>query len=156
MLQPDFKRTYKRRRLVEVEKEMQRLKSTLELQENEKRRIVSGSLLDLSNSTASVTPSESTPTFASPETTFQYNDLPPPQREKHVETPSSVGSTPHDHHSFHDTPGTSSSSAQSNLNHPGAATIGGHVELDLSVLGCTEKTMDGVTLTPETIANLYK
>ena len=103
-----------------------------------------------------MTPSESTPTFASPETTFQYNDLPPPQREKHVETPSSVGSTPHDHHSFHDTPGTSSSSAQSNLNHPGAATIGGHVELDLSVLGCTEKTMDGVTLTPETIANLYK
>lgn len=156
VLQPDFKRTYKRRRLVEVEKEMERLKNTLELQEHEKRRIVSGSLLDLSNSSAGLTSNASTPTFASPETVLQYNDLPPPQREKHVETPSSMGSTPHDHPSFHDTPGASSSSAQNNHHRPGAATIGGQVDLDFSGFECTEKSMDGVTLSPEAISNLYK
>lgn len=157
MLKPDFKRTYKRRRLVEVEEEMERLRQSMEAQESEKRRIVSGSLLDLSNSSIKFHIPLAVP---AQEPEPKYPDLPTPAQARDkaghaVETPSSVDSVQVDH--FNTPPGAGSSgSAQYQRHRPGAATASGHVELDLSVLECTEKTMDGVTLGPDTIANLYK
>lgn len=158
LLKPDFKRTYKRRRLVEVEEEMERLRQSMEAQESEKRRIVSGSLLDLSNSTFKFHIPLAVPGAQEPEP--KYPDLPTPAQARDkavhaVETPSSVDSGQVEH--FNTPPGAGSSgSAQYQRHRPGAATASGHVELDLSVLECTEKTMDGVTLGPDTIANLYK
>lgn len=150
LLQPDFKRTYKRRRLVEVEQEIERLRHSMEAQESEKRRIVSGSLLDLSNSSYSI------PLIAEDTPATKYSDLPAPKEKlQNVETPSSVDSS--NVEQFNTPPGAgSSSSAQHYRHRPGAATASGHVDLDPSVLACTEKTMDGVTLNPATIANLFK
>lgn len=148
LVQPDFKRTYKRRRLVEVEQEIERLKHSIETQENAKRWIVSGSLLDLSASSHN---NYSIPLAAPKEpekaSTPQYHDLPAPMtvREKlpNAETPSSID-------------GGGSSSSTHFRHRPGAATVSGHVDLDPAILECTEKTMERVTLRPETIANLYK
>lgn len=49
VLQPDFKRTSKRRRMVELEQEMQSLRQSVEYQETTKKKIATGSLLELSN-----------------------------------------------------------------------------------------------------------
>lgn len=141
--------------MVEVEKEIERLRSSIESQESEKRRIVSGSLLDLSNSSYNY----SIPLTEKPNSTLSYHDLPPPgvskEKAQVADTPSSVDSTHHEH--FHTPPGGgSSSSAHYHHHRPGEATLSGHVDLDPAALVCTEKTMDGVTLTPDTIANLYK
>lgn len=163
LLKPDFKRTYKRRRLAEVEQEIERLRQSMDGQESEKRRIVSGSLLDLSTSSY---PSNALPRDPEKPFTPQYTDLPAPNGNRErpatatapretITTPTSVDSTHVDQ--FHTPPGAgSSSSAQYYRHRPGAATRSGHVELDPSILECTEKTMEGVTLRPETIANLYK
>lgn len=116
----------------------------MESQESEKRRIVSDSLLDLSNSSSSV-PLNSPAISKS----NQYHDLPAPIYARElppisIDTPETINDT---------TPSTSSSSSQYQ---PGRATQSGHIELDHSVYACSEKTMDNVTLSAETISNLYE
>lgn len=114
----------------------------MEFQESEKLRIVSGSLLDLSNSSNQVPLG----TSGHSEKT-QYHDLPAPIYA--LENSPLSNETP-------DVANGTSSSGSAFSHQPGHATQSGRVELDPSIFKCSEKTMDGITLTSETIANLYK
>lgn len=112
------------------------LRHSMENQETEKRRVVSGSLLDLSNNPS--THAMPLGTSKHSETT-QYHDL--PVAIYALQTPPLT-----------ETPDPTSANPQQ----PEAATQSGRVDLDPAILECSEKTMDGITLTSETIANLYK
>lgn len=130
LLQPDFKRTSKRRRLAQMEQEMEHLRRSVHSgknnnhnaayttgsasQEQEKRRIVSGSLLDLSSS--------STPGGEHQYTATRSNDYPAP----------SFKSRPH-----HTAPDMA----------PPKLT-----EADLK---CIPKTIEDLTLSSETIRDLF-
>lgn len=138
VLQPDFKRTYKRRRLVEIEKEIQKLKTTME---------TGGTS---SNGSEPSRPSTLPMPLDLGSTEGVYKDLPEPVyvRERLRENPVTITPT------IVTTPSSSSSSSQ--YLHTGLATKFGHVELDYSKLMCPPKTIGGVTLDTITIANLFK
>lgn len=117
-VQSNFKRAFKRQRLVDVEKEVQRLRTTVEQQHSSKRRQhIYSSSNDLVHG-------------------HQYHDLPGPVD------------------ALVDTEKTACTQTDSNQN--GSAVSSGRTEVDFSNLTCTEKSMSGVTLLPETIIRLYK
>uniref|UniRef100_A0A060T4K7 ARAD1A18414p n=1 Tax=Blastobotrys adeninivorans TaxID=409370 RepID=A0A060T4K7_BLAAD len=140
VLQPEFKRTSKRRRLEQVEREMEDLKRSLEIQEHEKRKIVSGSLLELSNPGAgssapySMASREGSVSATGNGVVTGRNGTPPPQtRSWHHNLPE-PSYIPKEYE---------------RANSMVTPTLS---EEDLK---CSPKTIESLTLTSETIKNLF-
>lgn len=138
VLQPGFKRTYKRRRLVEIEKEIEKLKTTME------------SNVTSSNGTELSQTSKVPMLLELGGTKGIYKDLPEPVYVRERPHESSIAKPP----AIVSTPGSSSSSSQ--YFYTGLATRSGHVDLDHSKLLCSSKTIGSITLDTITIANLFK
>ncbi|KAK9481145.1 hypothetical protein V1514DRAFT_274444, partial [Lipomyces japonicus] len=71
-IKSDFKRTYKRARLAAVEKEVEELRRSLEIQSSEQDSMVSRTLLDLARGSTSAGTSDSSPTLTEPAVTTMH------------------------------------------------------------------------------------